>query len=100
MAGMIKSKEKISGKTIIELEVDKLRAHQNGLMDFLYVMQENHAKQLEIYSDMFENISAVNIDQEWLKTMKMVQQYADKDNELQDFLRTKNNLRGRGILAG
>ena len=46
-----------SGKKVIMRDYELIRQHKELFQEFIYVEMREHAKQLEIYAKMFEEVS-------------------------------------------
>ena len=66
------------------------RQHKDLMKEFIFTEMREHAKQLELYCKMFEEVSQkVNIEREFTLTMMAEKRFPEQN--IQEFLETKVN---------
>lgn len=87
--------EKMTGKDLLTVEVKRHKAHRDLLTDWLYTEMEEHAKKLEIYSDLFNMFqNGIDVNDEFMEAMIAVKKFKDPHRESTQYVnqRTRNNV--------
>ena len=73
--------EKMTGKDLLTVEVKRHKAHRDLLTDWLYTEMEEHAKKLEIYSDLFNMFqNGIDVNDEFMEAMIAVKKFTNQMN--------------------
>ena len=68
----------ITGKKVLMRDYQLLKQHKDLLKEFVYMEMREHARQLEMYAKMFEEVSQkVNIEREFTLTMMTEKRFTD-----------------------
>jgi hypothetical protein len=93
-----------TGKRVLMRDYELIRQHKDLVKEFVFAEMREHAKQLELYCKMFEEVSQkVNIEREFTLTMLAEKRFPEQN--IQEFLESKVNeirghQKGNGFRAG